>query len=75
MLVNMLFAALILLNECFSFMSVPIPGNTDKDCDIKVRKLRRKYMQNLYQQQQKCNNKKQKKKKGYSYLFLKCSEG
>lgn len=58
----MLFAALILLSECFPFMSVLISGNTDKDCDTKVRNLRRKYMQNLYQQQQKCSNKKQKNK-------------
>lgn len=74
-LVNMLFAALILLNECLPFMSVLIPGNTDKDCAIKVRNLRRKYIQNLYQQQQKHNKKKQKNPLSYSYLFLKCNEG
>lgn len=59
-LVNMLSAALILLNECLPFMSVQIPGNIDKDCDIKARNLT-KYIKNLHHQQQKCNDKERKK--------------
>ena len=37
MFVNMLFAALILLNECVPFTSDLVPGHSDKDCDMKVR--------------------------------------
>lgn len=49
--VNMLFAALILLNECVPFTSVLVPGHSDKDCGMKVRNLRVKCIHKPYQQQ------------------------